>query len=67
NVIMKTEVKGLEIHYSFDDSFPDDHYPVYTEPVPVPEGAIALRVVTYRKGIQMGKQMRLELSKIRKE
>ncbi len=65
-VVMETEVEGLDIHYTFDDSFPDDHYPKYTEPIPVPSGATVLRVVTYRNGKQMGKQMRLEIDKIRK-
>lgn len=63
-VIMETEIGGLDIFYSFDDSFPDEHYPVYTEPVLVPLGATVLRVLTYRDGKQMGKQMRLELSKL---
>ncbi|MCK5821314.1 MAG: family 20 glycosylhydrolase [Bacteroidales bacterium] len=63
-VVMETELVGLDIFYSFDDSYPDEHYPVYTEPVLVPLGATVLRVVTYRDGKQMGKQMRLELSKL---
>jgi len=63
-IAMETEVADLSIHYSFDDSYPDTHYPVYAGPIDIPEGASILRVVTFRKGIQMGKQMKLEIAKI---
>ena len=63
-VLMETEVDGLDVHYTFDDSFPDEHYPKYPEPILVPKGATVLRVVTYKNGKQMGKQMRLELEKL---
>ena len=30
---LKNEVNGLEIYYSFDNSYPDKFYPEYTEPL----------------------------------
>ncbi len=30
---LSTEVEGLDIHYSFDNSHPDNYYPVYKAPL----------------------------------
>ena len=62
--MMNMEVDGLEVHYTFDDSFPDEDYPVYEGPVEVPSGATHLRVVSYLDGKQVGKQNRYELLKL---
>src|SRR6476620_696069 len=32
-ITLSTEVPDLDIHYSFDNSFPDHHYPVYKGPL----------------------------------
>jgi len=54
-VEMKTEVPDVSIHYSFDNSFPDNFYPKYSKPVMVPKDAATMKVVTYRGGKQMGR------------
>ena len=45
-VTLTTEVEGLNIYYSFDETFPDNFYPVYTTPLLVPKDAINL-IVSY--------------------
>lgn len=67
-VTLNTEIDGLNIHYSFDNSFPDQYYPRYTAPVTIPKDARMLRVVTYRNGVQVGKiiSMPIEDLKTRK-
>ena len=67
-VTLNTEIDGLNIHYSFDNSFPDQYYPRYTAPVTIPKDARMLRVVTYRNGLQVGKiiSMPIEDLKTRK-
>jgi hexosaminidase len=35
-VTLNTEVEGLTIHYSFDNSFPDNFYPAYKTALTVP-------------------------------
>jgi len=45
---LSTEVQGLDIYYSFDNSFPDRFYPKYTQPLIPPKDATILRVITYR-------------------
>ncbi|MDB5133840.1 MAG: family 20 glycosylhydrolase [Mucilaginibacter sp.] len=58
-VEMATEVKGLDIHYSFDNSFPDQFYPKYTAPLIVPKEAAMLKVITYRGDKQVGRMIYL--------
>ncbi len=65
-VRMTTEIDGLDIHYSFDNSFPDNYYPKYKEPVTVPRDAVAMKVITYRDGKPIGRMMvmpRAEMNK----
>lgn len=65
-VSLVPEIDGLDIHYSFDNSFPDQYYPKYTEPVEVPKDAGMLRVVSYRKGKQVGRFMSISVDELRK-
>ena len=65
-VKMIPEIEGLDIHYSFDNSFPDNFYPKYSDPVIVPKDAATMKVITYRNGKPMGRMMvmmRAELNK----
>jgi hexosaminidase len=45
---LSTEIQGLDIYYSFDNSFPDRFYPKYTAPLTPPKDAVQLKVITYR-------------------
>jgi hexosaminidase len=63
---METEVDGLDIHYSFDGSFPDNYYPKYTQPLIIPKDALDVNVVTYRDGICVGKLIKLPVSELEK-
>ena len=56
-VKMIPEIEGLDIHYSFDNSFPDNFYPKYTEAVIVPKDAVTMKVITYRNGKPVGRMM----------
>lgn len=49
-VTLTPELEDLNIHYSFDNSSPDNYYPVYTGPLTFPIGAKQLKVITYKKG-----------------
>ena len=53
-VEMDTEVPGLDIFYTIDDTMPDSNTPKYTKPLTLPEGPVTLRVITYRNGKQAG-------------
>jgi hexosaminidase len=52
---LSTEAEGLDIYYSFDNSFPDRFYPKYTTALIAPKEAAALKVVTYKGKKQVGR------------
>jgi hexosaminidase len=51
---MDTEMPGLDIFYTIDDTMPDSYSPKYEKPVLLPEGPVTLRVITYRNGKPIG-------------
>lgn len=52
---LTTEVEGLDIYFSFDNSFPDRFYPKYTAALVPPKDAVMLRIVTYKGKQQVGR------------
>ena len=65
-VELSTEVEGLNIYYSFDNSFPDKFYPEYTEPLIVPKDASNLKVITYRDGKPIGRMTTMPVEELKK-
>jgi hexosaminidase len=65
-VEMKMEVQGLAIHYSFDNSIPDNFYPHYSGPLVVPKDAATMKVVTYRGGKQTGRLIVFPIAEMKK-
>lgn len=65
-ITMDTEIKGLDIYYSFDNSFPDKFYPKYTEPVTMPKDAVLMRVITYRDGKPVGRMLSIPVADLKK-
>ncbi len=61
-----SEVEGLDIHYSFDNSHPDNYYPKYSAPVVFPKEASMLRVITYREGKPIGRRISLPIEELKK-
>ena len=56
-VELKTEIENLAIYYSFDGSNPDAFYSQYAQPLVVPKNATELRVISYRNGRPVGRQI----------
>lgn len=65
-VVLSTEIPGLDIHYSFDEFYPDFYYPVYNQPLLFPVGASSLKLVTYRNKQKIGKSINLPLDELKK-
>jgi hexosaminidase len=65
-VELKNEISGLKIHYSFDNSYPDNHYPVATGLVAVPKDAELMRIVSYRGSKMMGRMMNISRADLEK-
>ena len=63
---METELEGLSLHYTFDNSFPDNYYPAYTDPLAPPKDAVMLRVVSYRKKQQVGRMISVSIEDLEK-
>jgi hexosaminidase len=62
---LSTEVKGLNIHYSFDNSFPDQHYPVYTGAMVPPKDAVMLKVITYKGNKPVGRMIAMPVAELK--
>ncbi|HLZ87893.1 MAG TPA: family 20 glycosylhydrolase [Puia sp.] len=60
-VDLATEVSGLDIYYSFDNSNPDNFYPKYTGTLTIPKDASWLKVITYRDGKPIGHQLNISV------
>jgi hexosaminidase len=61
SVKLSSEIKGLDIYYSFDGTNPDPYYPKYTgEPINFPVGATQITANTFRNGKQVGKQVTIK-------
>jgi hexosaminidase len=65
-VEMSTEVEGLDIYYSFDNSFPDRFYPKYTQALKVPVDAVNLKVITYRGKEPIGRMVVMPVAELKK-
>ncbi len=65
-VELNTEVEGLDIYYSFDNSFPDRFYPKYTKGLIPPKDAVMLKVVTYKGKEQVGRFNLMPVEELRK-
>jgi hexosaminidase len=65
-VDLSTEVEGLDIYYSFDNSFPDHFYPKYTEKLQVPKDAKVLKVITYRGKTPIGRMLNMPVEELNK-
>ncbi|HZE84901.1 MAG TPA: family 20 glycosylhydrolase [Puia sp.] len=63
---LSTEVEGLNIHYSFDNSNPDNFYSKYSTPLSVPKEAVMLKVITYRDGRPIGRQLDMPIKELRR-
>ena len=64
-VALNTEISGLTIYYSFDNSYPDSDYPKYTAPLVPPVDATMLRMITYKGNMPVGRMMTVSISDLK--
>lgn len=65
-ISLSTEVEGLSIHYSFDNSFPDNFYPAYSKPLEVPKDAVTMKMITYRNDKPIGRMMVIPVTELKR-
>lgn len=63
---LKTQIDGLDIYYSFDETEPDRFYPKYTKPLSIPKDASNLKVITYRGNEAVGKLIVMPVAEMQK-
>jgi hexosaminidase len=63
---LKTEVEGLDIFYTVDNSVPNQYYSKYKEPITFPAGADMFRVITYRNNKPAGRLISLKTEELEK-
>src|SRR5580692_11597952 len=61
-----TEVQGLDMYYSFDNSNPDNFYPKYTSTLTIPREAAWLKVITYREGKPIGREIDVRIGDLQR-
>ena len=65
-VALSTEIEGLDTYYSFDNSNPDSFYPKYSTPLNIPKDASWLKVINYRDGQPIGRQINVSVADLKK-
>jgi len=56
-VMLSHELPDTYLYYSTDNTVPDDHFPLYTQPFLMPKGADRVKVIAYRNGKPIGKMV----------
>lgn len=64
-VELTTEIDGLDIYTSFDNSTPDYFYPKYTQPQIIPKDARLMRIITYRGKKPTGRLMTISVEDLK--
>lgn len=66
-LMFSSEVKGLDIYYTFDGTIPDNFSNEYKQgPITIPKGASQVWVVTYRNGERIGKWLSISIEELQK-
>lgn len=65
-IALGKQIDDLTIYYTFDESFPDNHYDAYKKPLKIPAGASSISVVSYRGKQQVGKIIKMPIAELKK-
>lgn len=65
-VTLDSEVEDISYHYSFNNHYPDHHFPKYTAPITVPRDAVMMRLIAYRKGKPVGRTITIPVEDLKK-
>lgn len=65
---LTTEIKGLSVYYTFDNTDPDSFYPLYKGILlDIPEGATMIKAISYRNGKPIGKMVTKTIMSVQQE
>ena len=63
---LSLEVEGLDIYYSFDNSFPDRFYPKYMSTLIAPIDAKQLKLITYKDKVPVGRMLTMPITDLKR-
>ncbi|MEI6678614.1 MAG: family 20 glycosylhydrolase [Mariniphaga sp.] len=65
---LTTEIEGLDCYFTFDNTYPDHHSPLYKkgEKLAIPKDADTFRVITFRDGKPIGRIITVSLADLAK-
>jgi hexosaminidase len=66
-IAMQSEVPGIDMYYTLDNTLPSVYSPVYKDSVVFPQGADQLRVQSYRSGKPIGRLITLSKEALSKK
>jgi hexosaminidase len=65
-ITLSTEMEGLNVYYTVDNSIPNQYHPRYKEPFVFPAGADMLKVITYKNNKPIGRLISLKTEDLEK-
>ena len=65
-IAMKTEIEGLSLFYTFDNTIPDIYSNMYTDTLSIPKNASMLRVAAYKGQEQAGRLIDITIDAFKK-
>lgn len=65
-IAMKTEIEGLSLFYTFDNTIPDIYSNMYTDTLSIPQNASMLRVAAYKGQEQAGRLIDITIDALKK-
>lgn len=65
-IAMKTEIEGLSLFYTFDNTIPDIYSNMYTDTLSIPKNASMLRVAAYKGQEQAGRLIDITIDTLKK-
>lgn len=63
---LSTEIEGLDLYYTLDNTIPNQYYNLYKGPIEVPKGVELFRVVSYQNGKPVGKLLSIPTKDLEK-
>jgi len=64
-IAFTSEIKGLDVYYSFNYTFPDNYAGKYQGPITIPNGASDIWAITYRNGKPVGRLLTISLEELK--
>ena len=65
-IAMKTEIEGLSLLYTFDNTIPDIYSNMYTDTLSIPKNASMLRIAAYKGQEQAGRLIDITIDVLKK-